>query len=73
MDLIDDRDIYPQEVAQVNDRILLKGTPEWNEAWTDIKELLATREHIPRKEPGYSSKKRGRTQKSGSKRASKRH
>ena len=72
MEWIDDNDIYPEEVAQVSGRILLKGTPEWNEAWTDVKELLATREHVPRKKSTYSSKNRGRVQKSGDKRGTRR-
>ncbi len=63
MEWIDDRDIFPEEVAQVEGRILLKGTPEWNAAWSDIKEVLATKEHLPRPQR-YSSKQRGRVAKS---------
>lgn len=59
MESIDERDILPEEVAQVEGRILLKNTPAWSEAWSDIKELLACREHVPRK-PTFSSKDRGR-------------
>lgn len=68
MEWIDDRDISPEEVAQVEGRILLKGTPEWNQAWSDVKQLLATREHVPRK-TSFTPKRRGRVEKSGENRS----
>lgn len=68
MKSIDERDILPEEVAQVEGRILLKNTPAWSEAWSDVKELLASREHIPRK-PTSSSRNRGRVEKTGYHRA----
>lgn len=71
MEWIDDRDIFPREVAQVQGRILLKGTPEWNTAWSDVKAVIASREHIPRPQR-YSSKRRGRVAKSGTRRVTKR-
>jgi len=64
MEWLDDRDFSPEEVAQVEGRILLKGTPEWDVAWSAVKELLAAREHVPR-ERKFSSKRHGKAQKSG--------
>lgn len=68
MDWIDDREIYPEEVARVQGRVLLRGSTEWTSALTELKEVLATREHFPRGQR-YSSQRQGRVAKTGQRRA----
>jgi hypothetical protein len=49
-------DLSPGEVAHVAG-ILFKETPEWSEAFAEVREALATREHVPRPAPRSSIKK----------------
>jgi len=42
-----DRDVLPDTE---NGRIEFKNTPQWQQAYADIKSVLATREHIPNKQ-----------------------
>ena len=41
-------DLSAQEIASEPDLILLKSDPEWQRAYADLKEVLASREHIAR-------------------------
>lgn len=43
------RSWYEEEVALFADMILFKDDPRWAVAFKDLKEILATREHIPRR------------------------
>lgn len=45
----DPRSWLDEEVAPFADMILFKDDPRWAVAFKDLKEILATREHIPRK------------------------
>ncbi len=40
-------DAYPDELARA-EGILFKDTPEWQNAYAELKQLLATREHVPK-------------------------
>jgi hypothetical protein len=40
-------DLLPSEAQSVNG-ILFKATPEWSEAFAQVREELGNREHIPR-------------------------
>lgn len=40
-------DLTPQEIG-LSRGILFKRTPEWRAAYADLKEILATREHVSR-------------------------
>ena len=57
-------DLTPDEIALTRG-ILFKRTPEWRTAYADLKEVLATREHVSRpsvRAPasrGQASKSRG--------------
>lgn len=44
---VSDRDGLPNTE---NGRIEFKNTPQWQQAYEDIKSVLATREHIPNKQ-----------------------
>lgn len=39
-------DYYPHELESVQDKILFKTDPRWKQAYSEVKTLLATREHI---------------------------
>ena len=43
-------DLDPDELAAVEARggISFKSEPQWRSAFADLKEILATREHVPR-------------------------
>ncbi len=43
----DASDMDADELARVKG-ILFKNTPEWATAYADLKQLLATREHVPK-------------------------
>jgi hypothetical protein len=45
---LDASDLSPGEVESVAG-ILFKSTPEWSQAFAELKEELATREHVPRR------------------------
>jgi len=46
-DLSHGSDLTPAEIA-ASDGILFKDTAEWRAAYTDLKRVLASREHVPR-------------------------
>jgi len=48
-------DLSPGEVEHVAG-ILFKSSPEWLKAFAEIKEALATREHLPRSTAKFRSK-----------------
>jgi len=42
-------DLTDHEIASAADLILFKSDPRWQIAYADVKAVLATREHCPRK------------------------
>lgn len=42
-------DLLPHEIASVSGQILFKCDPRWQTAYSDVKEVLATRDHVERK------------------------
>ena len=60
-------DLTPREIALALG-ILFKRTPEWRAAYADLKEVLATREHVPRVSVRQPMPSRPSTTSRGSKR-----
>ncbi len=42
-------ELLPHELAMVEGKILYKNDPLWKAAYSDLKAILATREHVDRK------------------------
>jgi hypothetical protein len=42
-------DLLPHEIASADSRILFKSDPRWQKAYADLKDILATREHVESK------------------------
>ena len=55
---VEDTDWTKEEIQSVSEMIAFKNTDNWKVAWFEVKQILATRENVPRSSSKDNKKRR---------------